>query len=97
MARTRTVLGAVVASTVFVGFEEASASSSQRVGSRLVGFGGGVPFPILPNLGTAIGISPFVVGQILSAIASDGVPASRDRSLLVVAPHERTILFCRPV
>jgi len=32
-----------------------------------VGFGGGVVFPILPNLGTIIGISPFVVGVILSA------------------------------
>jgi DHA1 family multidrug resistance protein-like MFS transporter len=32
-----------------------------------VGFGGGVVFPILPNLGTVIGISPFLVGIILSA------------------------------
>jgi MFS family permease len=32
-----------------------------------VGFGGGVVFPILPNLGTIIGISPFMVGLILSA------------------------------
>lgn len=32
-----------------------------------VGFGGGVIFPILPNLGTIIGISPVMVGIILSA------------------------------
>ena len=32
-----------------------------------VGFGGGVVFPILPNLGAIIGISPFMVGLILSA------------------------------
>jgi MFS family permease len=32
-----------------------------------IGFGGGVVFPILPNLGTILGISPFVVGVILSA------------------------------
>ncbi|WP_411714465.1 MFS transporter [Natronomonas sp.] len=32
-----------------------------------VGFGGGVIFPILPNLGVVLGISPFVVGLILSA------------------------------
>lgn len=32
-----------------------------------VGFGGGVVFPILPNLGEILGISPFVVGAILSA------------------------------
>ncbi|QLG47551.1 MFS transporter [Natrinema halophilum] len=32
-----------------------------------VGFGGGVVFPILPNLGEVVGISAFVVGIILSA------------------------------
>ncbi|MCL7417218.1 MAG: MFS transporter [Halalkalicoccus sp.] len=32
-----------------------------------VGFGGGVVFPILPNLGAVLGISPFLVGVILSA------------------------------
>jgi MFS family permease len=32
-----------------------------------VGFGGGVIFPILPNLGSVLGISPFFVGLILSA------------------------------
>ncbi|WP_336133480.1 MFS transporter [Natronomonas amylolytica] len=32
-----------------------------------VGFGGGVIFPILPNLGKVLGISPFMVGLILSA------------------------------
>ncbi|ATW88903.1 putative MFS family arabinose efflux permease [Halohasta litchfieldiae] len=32
-----------------------------------IGFGGGVVFPILPNLGALLGISPFVVGVILSA------------------------------
>ncbi len=32
-----------------------------------VGFGGGVLFPILPNLGAVLGISAFMVGVILSA------------------------------
>ena len=32
-----------------------------------IGFGGGVIFPILPNLGVILGISPFLVGVILSA------------------------------
>jgi hypothetical protein len=32
-----------------------------------IGFGGGVVFPILPNLGAVLGISPFLVGFILSA------------------------------
>jgi len=31
-----------------------------------VGFGGGVVFPILPNLGTVLGIAPLLVGVILS-------------------------------
>jgi len=43
------VIGAVVASTFFIGF------------------GGGVVFPILPNLGAVLGISPLLVGLILSA------------------------------
>ena len=43
------VVGAVIASTFFVGF------------------GGGVIFPILPSLGIILGISPFLVGLILSA------------------------------
>ncbi|WP_436348186.1 MFS transporter [Natronorubrum sp. FCH18a] len=32
-----------------------------------IGFGGGVVYPILPNLGTVLGFSPFLVGLILSA------------------------------
>jgi MFS family permease len=37
------------------------------VSTFFAGFGGGVVFPILPNLGNILGISPFVVGLILSA------------------------------
>ncbi|WP_338742093.1 MFS transporter [Haloplanus salilacus] len=37
------------------------------VSTFFVGFGGGVVFPILPNLGSILGISPFLVGVILSA------------------------------
>jgi MFS family permease len=49
LRREYLVIGAVVASTFFIGF------------------GGGVIFPILPNLGAVLGISPFLVGVILSA------------------------------
>ncbi|MDF9746547.1 MFS transporter [Natrinema salsiterrestre] len=48
-------------------------SSSDRVvyavvaSTFFVGFGGGVVFPILPNLGEVLGISAFMVGVILSA------------------------------
>ena len=37
------------------------------VSTFFIGFGGGVIFPILPNLGSVLGISPFLVGLILSA------------------------------
>jgi MFS family permease len=37
------------------------------VSTFFIGFGGGVIFPILPNLGAILGISPFLVGLILSA------------------------------
>jgi len=37
------------------------------VSTFFIGFGGGVVFPILPNLGKLLGISPLVVGIILSA------------------------------
>lgn len=37
------------------------------VSTFFVGFGGGVVFPVLPNLGAVLGISPFIVGVILSA------------------------------
>ncbi len=37
------------------------------VSTFFIGFGGGVIFPIIPNLGTVLGISPFLVGVILSA------------------------------
>ncbi len=37
------------------------------VSTFFIGFGGGVIFPILPNLGSILGISPLLVGVILSA------------------------------
>ncbi len=37
------------------------------VSTFFVGFGGGVVFPVLPNLGAVLGISPVLVGLILSA------------------------------
>ncbi len=37
------------------------------ISTFFVGFGGGVVFPVLPNLGAVLGISPFMVGLILSA------------------------------
>lgn len=37
------------------------------ISTFFIGFGGGIVFPILPNLGIILGISPFFVGVILSA------------------------------
>ncbi|MDS0261080.1 MFS transporter [Haloarcula sp. S1CR25-12] len=41
--------------------------ASVVVSTLFVGFGGGVVFPIFPALGSVLGISPFLVGLILSA------------------------------
>ncbi|QOS13621.1 MFS transporter [Haloferax sp. Atlit-6N] len=47
--------------------EERLVLGSVIVSTFFIGFGGGVIFPILPNLGAILGISPFLVGMILSA------------------------------
>jgi MFS family permease len=52
----------------FVGRDDDRATIATVIASTFfVGFGGGVVFPILPNLGAVLGISPFMVGLILSA------------------------------
>mgnify|MGYP000625109787 CR=1 FL=1 len=74
MARTRTVLGAVIASTFFVGF------------------GGGVVFPILPNLGEILGITPVVVGLILSANRFTRIVANTPAGAIIDRVGARTPL-----
>lgn len=63
--------------------DDADPSVLMIVGSLIIGVffdgvGGGVAFPTLPTLGTVLGISPFVVGVILSA--------NRFTRLLINAP-----------
>lgn len=48
-----------------------------------VGFGGGVIFPIIPNLGAVLGISPFMVGLILSANRFSRLFANAPAGILV--------------
>lgn len=48
-----------------------------------VGFGGGVIFPIIPNLGVVLGISPFMVGVILSANRFSRLFANAPAGILV--------------
>jgi MFS family permease len=55
-----------------------------------VGFGGGVVFPILPNLGVVLGISPFLVGLILSANRFVRVVANAPAGALVDRIGTRT-------
>lgn len=55
-----------------------------------VGFGGGVIFPILPNLGSVLGISPFFVGLILSANRFSRLVASAPAGSLVDRVGTRT-------
>ncbi|SNZ04658.1 Predicted arabinose efflux permease, MFS family [Natronoarchaeum philippinense] len=55
-----------------------------------VGFGGGVVFPILPNLGAVLGISPFLVGLILSANRITRLVANAPAGALVDRAGTRT-------
>ncbi|MFC6729992.1 MFS transporter, partial [Natronoarchaeum mannanilyticum] len=55
-----------------------------------VGFGGGVVFPILPNLGAVLGISPFLVGVILSANRITRLVANAPAGALVDRAGTRT-------
>ncbi len=48
-----------------------------------VGFGGGVIFPIIPNLGEVLGITPFLVGLILSANRFSRLLANAPAGILV--------------
>lgn len=48
-----------------------------------IGFGGGIVFPILPNLGVILGISPFLVGVILSANRFSRLLANAPAGILV--------------
>ncbi|MFC7235517.1 MFS transporter [Halosegnis marinus] len=75
MARSRSVVLAVVVSTFFVGF------------------GGGVVFPVLPNLGAVLGISPFLVGLILSANRFTRILANAPAGSLIDRIGTRTPLI----
>ncbi|MFC6717261.1 MFS transporter [Natrialbaceae archaeon GCM10025810] len=55
-----------------------------------VGFGGGVIFPILPNLGAVLGISPVLVGAILSANRFSRLLANAPAGIIVDRVGTRT-------
>jgi MFS family permease len=60
------------------------------VSTFFVGFGGGVVFPVLPNLGAVLGISPFLVGLILSANRFARIAANAPAGSLVDRVGTRT-------
>ena len=60
------------------------------VSTFFVGFGGGVIFPILPNLGVVLGISPVLVGLILSANRFSRLFANAPAGVLVDRLGTRT-------
>ncbi|MBX0322018.1 MFS transporter [Halomicroarcula sp. F13] len=60
------------------------------VSTFFVGFGGGVVFPILPNLGAILGISPFLVGLILSANRFTRIVANAPAGSLIDRVGTRT-------
>jgi len=62
------------------------------VSTFFVGFGGGVVFPILPNLGAILGISPALVGLILSANRFTRIVANAPAGSLVDRVGTRTPL-----
>lgn len=62
------------------------------VSTFFVGIGGGVVFPILPNLGSVLGISPFLVGMILSANRFTRIVANAPAGSLVDRFGTRTPL-----
>ncbi|WP_135365624.1 MFS transporter [Halosimplex halophilum] len=64
--------------------------ASVIVSTFLVGLGGGVVFPILPNLGAVLGISPFLVGFILSANRFTRILANAPAGSLVDRVGTRT-------
>ncbi|WP_254525283.1 MFS transporter [Natrinema caseinilyticum] len=55
-----------------------------------IGFGGGVIYPILPNLGVVLGISPVLVGVILSANRFSRLVANAPAGVLVDSVGTRT-------
>ncbi|WP_436906927.1 MFS transporter [Halosimplex marinum] len=64
--------------------------ASVIVSTFLVGLGGGVVFPILPNLGNVLGITPFLVGFILSANRFTRILANAPAGSLVDRVGTRT-------
>jgi MFS family permease len=60
------------------------------VSTFFIGFGGGVIYPILPNLGTILGISPLLVGIILSANRFSRLFANAPAGVLVDRIGTRT-------
>mgnify|MGYP000554333266 FL=1 len=63
------------------------------VSTFFVGFGGGVVFPVLPNLGSVLGISPFLVGLILSANRLTRIVANAPAGSLIDRIGTRTPLI----
>lgn len=63
------------------------------VSTFFVGFGGGVVFPILPNLGAILGVSPAVVGLVLSANRFTRIVANAPAGSLVDRVGTRTPLI----
>ena len=57
--------------------------TSVVISTFFIGFGGGVVFPIIPNLGVILGISPFIVGIILSASSISRLFANAPAGILV--------------
>jgi DHA1 family multidrug resistance protein-like MFS transporter len=69
-----------------------STTQALVVSTFFAGFGGGVVFPILPTLGAVLGISPLLVGLILSANRFTRIVANAPAGALVDRFGTRTPL-----
>lgn len=74
-------------------FQSISTTQALVVSTFFAGFGGGVVFPILPTLGTVLGISPFLVGLILSANRFTRIVANAPAGSLVDRVGTRRLLI----
>ncbi|MEF8812712.1 MAG: MFS transporter [Halovenus sp.] len=79
-----------LAARLFGGRHNLAVIGAVIVSTFFIGFGGGVVFPILPNLGQLLGISPLVVGLILSANRFSRLVANAPAGALVDRIGTRT-------
>ncbi len=88
--RTRLTKSLESGRSASVGGSRRSVVAAVIISTFFIGFGGGVIFPILPNLGVILGISPVLVGVILSANRFSRLIANAPAGIIVDRIGTRT-------